>query len=365
MTPAAAAADPPLISEQPAAPAAIVATEVTETSALTRWEALAADIAIETEEAAAKNFNYHDKWDNKAARSYVTKLRRLKGRIERARKDAKSVHLERGRAVDATAKTLEEAVEGLISPHQLALDAIEAAEQARIDAHRAVLDRITALADAPVNSADAEARLAELATIDIATLEEFSAAAENRLAEATAHLQAQRDILRQQEAEQAELEALRAEKAAREEADRLEAVRLEVIAQEQARQERERAAEVERQERERAAEAQLQERERQAAAQREADALAAAAAARQAQEAAEQRAAELERQAQEAADKEQARLEAEQRAAAERQERMAALQDALRQQLTAVLGMMGTHEIADAIVEGSLHPALSIDWSAV
>lgn len=350
MTPA-AAADPPLIGEQPAA---IVATEVTETSALTRWEALAADIAIETEEAATKNFNYSDRWDNKAARSYVAKLRRLKGRIERARKDAKAVHLERGRAVDATAKTLEEAVEGLISPHQLALDAIEAAEQARIDAHRAVLDRITALADAPANSADAEARLAELATIDTATLEEFSSAAENRLAEATAHLQAQRDILRQQEAEQAELEALRAEKAAREEADRLEAVRLEAIAQEQARQERERAAEAER-----------QERERQAAAQREADALAAAAAARQAQEAAEQRAAELERQAQEAADKEQARLEAEQRAAAERQAQEAALQDALRQQLTAVLGMMGPDEIADAIVEGSLHPALSIDWSAV
>ena len=52
-----------------------------ETSALSRWEALAADIAIATEESNAKRFDYSDATGNAQARSWMAKLRKLKGRI--------------------------------------------------------------------------------------------------------------------------------------------------------------------------------------------------------------------------------------------------------------------------------------------
>ena len=100
-----------------------------ETTAISRWEALACDIAIAEEAAATKRFDYRDDWDNKAARSYVYSLRRLKGKIERARQDAKAVHLERGKAVDENAKLLEASVQGLIEPHETAIKAIEAEER--------------------------------------------------------------------------------------------------------------------------------------------------------------------------------------------------------------------------------------------
>lgn len=262
-----------------------------EATAITRWEALALDIASASELAQDKKFNYQDPWENKEARSWVAELRRLKGRIERARKDAKSVHLERGRAVDETAKTLEAAVQGLIAPHEAELNAIKEKEQARIDAHRAVLARIDQITEGITTSAEAEARLKELESIDPTTLEEFAASGANRKIDAAEQLAVIIDRLREQEAERAELEALRAEKAAREEAERQERIRQAAIAEERERQERDR----------RLAEA--------AAAQREAQALAAAAAAQKAREEAERRAAEAE--ARERAMREQAAIEAE------------------------------------------------------
>ena len=99
-----------------------------ETTAISRWEALAFRIAEAEEKAPAKQFDYRDEWDNKAARSWVHELRGIKGLIERARKDAKAVHLERGKAVDENAKLLEAAVQGLIEPHETAIKAIEAEE---------------------------------------------------------------------------------------------------------------------------------------------------------------------------------------------------------------------------------------------
>ena len=182
-------------------------------SVLTRWEALAAEIATVTQESDCKKFNYRDTTGSESARSWIWKLRKLKGRIEKARKEAKSVHLERGRAVDEAAKTLEKAVLGLIEPHEKAIEAIEAEERSRIEAHRTMLDRISRLADNVTTSAEAQARLAELSTIDITLLEEFQSAGLNRQAEAGARLRELCDSLLAQEAEKAELEALRAAKA--------------------------------------------------------------------------------------------------------------------------------------------------------
>lgn len=385
-----AAADSPAadatIGATPAAEAVVEVTAIVpvdaepdpEVSVLSRWDALAADIAIASQRAEGLSFDYRDRWDNKEARSYVASLRRLKGRIEHARKDAKAVHLERGRAVDATARTLEEAVQGLIEPHEQALNQIAAVEEARIAGHRAVLDRIAALGDmiTVTTAAEAEQRLAELAAIDSTVLEEFATAGANRLAEAIDQMEAHIATLKQREAEQAELEALRAEKAAREEADRLERIRQEAIEQERARAEQERIAEQQRLEREQAERQQREERRRieeaEAAARREAEIAAQAEAARRAQEEAERRAAEAEQQLAEAAAREQQRqAEEAERLEQERLRQIAAeqerenLQQQLRDQLVWTAGEMTAGELIDQLIAGTLHQAISIDWSLV
>lgn len=216
---------------------AIVASD-SGVSVLTRWEALAAEIATVTQESDCKKFDYRDATGSEGARSWIWKLRKLKGRIEKARKEAKSVHLERGRAVDEAAKTLEKAVLGLIEPHEKAIEAVEAEERSRIEVHRAVLDRISRLADNVTTSAEAQARLAELSTIDITLLEEFQSAGLNRQAEAGARLTELCDSLLAQEAERAELEALRAAKAQQD-------AELEALRAEKAKRDAERDAELE------------------------------------------------------------------------------------------------------------------------
>jgi colicin import membrane protein len=325
-----------------------------ELTALDRFDALALRIGAAEEESALKRFDYRDRFENKEARSWIYQLRQIKGSIERARKEAKAVHLERGRAVDEKAKLLEASVQGLIEPHQSAIDQIEAEEQARIDRHKAVLDRIAALADGVATSEEAQARLDELATIDATALEEFATAGANRLADAIEGLLLLRDALQQQETERAELEALRAEKAAREEAERIERIRQEAIEA----QRREAAEAAQRAEERRTREAAEAERRQQAAE-------AAAEAARQAQERAEQRerealaAAEAARQAE--ADRQAAEALRQQQAEQARAQRVEAFRGELK---AAMKGRTGP-AVVEAIIAGSLHPAITIDWSKV
>jgi len=312
--------------------------DTAETSALTRWDALAADIAYASEQAEGKEFDYRDKWDNKQARSWVAQLRKIKGKIERARKDAKAVHLDRGKAVDEAAKLLESSVQGLIEPHERELKALEAEEQARIDGHKAVLRRIAVLAEGAATAIEARAMLAELTAIDTTTLEEFAAVGANFQLEATEQLQSLIDLLQIQESERAELERLRAEQAQREAAERQEAIRQQAIAQE-----RQRAAE--------AAEA------------REAQALANVAAAQQAQQIAEQRAAEAERRAEASRQADAARqsdaVAAAHRAQEAREKRAADLE----RSILAALQKLTREQVAAAIVAGTLHQAVSVDWT--
>jgi hypothetical protein len=222
--------DPPLTqsmttSTDPAPLAPPIAES--EVKALTAWESLAHRIAEAEAEAPTKVFDYNDPWDMKQARSWVAQLRRIKGSIERTRKDAKGVHLERGRVVDAMARTLEASVAGLIAPHDDAIKAIEAIEAERIAGHRSVLEWINGLSQGVTTSADAVARLEALQEIDTTTLEEFASAGANRAAEQSERLQQIRDTLLQQERDAAELEALRQEKARREAEEAAEALRLE------------------------------------------------------------------------------------------------------------------------------------------
>jgi colicin import membrane protein len=345
--------------------AAIVSTG--ETTAISRWEALAFRIAEAEDKAPTKQFNYRDEWDNKAARSWVHELRGIKGSIERCRKEAKAVHLERGRAVDDSAKLLEAAVQGLIEPHETAIKAIEAEEQARIDAHRAVLDRIAALADAApaegeAGIIDVDARLAELAAIDTSVLEEFAQAGLNRQAEAIEQLGLLRDKLEAQEAQRIELEALRAQAAAREDADRIARLQQEAVEADRLVREAEAVARV--------AEAEERARkEREAAAAREAQALAQMEAARQAQ-------AQAEARAKEAAEREEARVKQEAEAA-ELLQQQAILKatafekarqqrrDGFKQALIDLLINMDPAAAACAITDGTLHPAVKVDWTLV
>lgn len=339
-----------------------------ETTALGRWDALAARIAAAEHESEGKTFEYRNKYGNKEARSWIASLRRIKGSIERARKEAKAVHLERGRAVDETAKLLEATVLGLIEPHQAAIDEIEAEEQARIDAHKAVLERIAALVEevnCNTTSGEIQARIKELELIDVTALEEFSSAGSNRQNEAMQRLQQLYDYQLDQETERAELEALRAEKAAREEAERIERIQQEAIEAERRRAaEAAQRAEAERQARETA---EIERRARQAAetAAREAETLAQARQAEQrAAEAAERerqalaaaetlRAAEAQRQAAEALRQQQA------------EEARAQRLEVFRGELKAAMKGRTAAAVIEAIIAGSLHPAVVVDWSKV
>lgn len=181
-----------------------------ESSILSRWEAIAIDISNATQESGEKIFDYRDKRGEKAARSWIAQLRKIKASVERARKEAKAVHLERGRKVDETAKLLTAAVQGLIDPHEAEIKLIEEEEKARVDAHKAVLARIEALADGIETSQEASLRLEELEAIDVSCLEEFSAAGQNRKAENALKIQELGESLLKREAEQAELRVLRA-----------------------------------------------------------------------------------------------------------------------------------------------------------
>jgi hypothetical protein len=336
-----------------------------ETTALGRWDALAARIAAAEHESEGKTFEYRNKYGNKEARSWIASLRRIKGSIERARKEAKAVHLERGRAVDETAKLLEATVLGLIEPHQAAIDEIEAEEQARIDAHKAVLERIAALAEGVTTSAEAIERLELLADIDPTTLEEFSTAGINRHAEATERLQELRDDLLRQEQERAELEALRAEKAAREEAERIERIRQEAIEAERRQREAERLAQQEEAERQRLEAQERANYERERAAAREVEALAAAESARQAQERAEQREREALAAAEQARQAEAARKAAEALRQQQAEEARAQRMEAFRSELKAAMKGRTAAAVIEAIIAGSLHPAVVVDWSKV
>lgn len=99
------------------------------------YEDLRAQLKQAAEENAALEFDYNDPVENKEARSHVYGLRRLKGDIDRKRKELKKEALEYGRAVDAAAKELTGWVEEMIDVHQKPLDEVEQAEKKRKEKH--------------------------------------------------------------------------------------------------------------------------------------------------------------------------------------------------------------------------------------
>jgi hypothetical protein len=193
------------------------------TTPIERWKALACRIELAEKDAAEKSFDYRSKAGNQQAKSWIAELRKLKASIEKARKEAKAIHLERGKAVDAAAKEFENSVLRLIEPHQKEIDAILAEEQERIDGHKKVLEQILALSENIKTSAEVNNRLLALSKINVASLEEFATIGAARVAEVTEKLGNLFDELRVREAEQAELEVLRAKVLAQETEDRAKA----------------------------------------------------------------------------------------------------------------------------------------------
>jgi hypothetical protein len=322
---------------------ALAATETVETVKITRYAALLTDIKI-AQDSAVKAFAYNRPKGEQDAKAYIKDLKSLCRRIEAARVEEKAYSLEYGRSVDSQAKALKKLVEDLISPHQEALDALAAAEAERVAKHKARLDTIAEwvrAGEVPGVATDAIRQcitwLQECPTDD---LEEFQHEAERTIDRALSILPALESAAKERE----EAEAAAAAEALR-------------------------VAEEERLQRE----AEAEERGRKQAEAKAAEAAAAAATAiaevRADAERAQERAdaAEKQRQADEEARAaaEQARQQREQealnRAATARAER----RDALAQQLADALTGKTKAQVVEALLAGTFHPAIAIDWAQV
>jgi hypothetical protein len=308
---------------------------------ITQYEALTSDIEIAKQQAVA-SFEYTDPKGEKSARSYIAGLRKIRSRIESARKEAKSYALEYGRAVDAQAKALESEILGLIEPHQQALDEIAQREKDRVAGHEATLQAITEAVQRGsaegASSADIHSMAAWLRSIATYDMEEFREAADAEIANGLRLLNALHAAAAEREKREA-LEAAEAQRLAEEEQARLKA-------EQEARQ----AEAVERARQEAAAEAARAVAEAEQRA-RESEARAAAAEQlRQQQEAARRqedaRRAQLQQEAEDSARNAKARRRFD-----------------LATQLSEALAGKTRAQVVEALLDGTLHPAVSIDWA--
>jgi hypothetical protein len=309
---------------------------------ISQYEALTSDIEIAKQDAIAVAFDYEDPKGDKAARSYIAGLRKIRSRIESARKEAKSYALEYGRAVDGQAKALEAEILGLIEPHQQALDAIAQREKDRVAKHEATLQLISdAVARGSEEGASSSTILDLIAGLHrIATdgMEEFQGRADAELGNGRRLLMALHVAALEREQRQA-LEAAEAQRLAEREQARQKA-------EAEARQ----AEAVERARQEAATQAARQVAE---AEQRAKDSEARAAAAeqlRQQQEAARQQ-----------QDAHRAQLQQEAEAALRRAE--VTRRNELATQLSEALAGKTRAQVVEALLDGTLHPAVSIDWA--
>jgi hypothetical protein len=262
--------------------------------------------------------------------------------------------------VDEQAKELMAQVDELILPHQEAIDAIARREAERVAALQFRLDRAVNLGEVGFDATSASIRerldLLDMETLD--GLEEFEEKVAAAVVKSRQALQAALAKAEQAEAEAAELARLRAEAQQREEADR------------DAQRQREAQAKADAVAQAAAADA-IAEAEAKAAA-----AQAQAAAAAQAQADAERRAAEAEEQAKAAA---AAKADADRRAALQRRIEEAAAVDVhandeavtrqawrlLVSQLREAMTGMTRAQVAEAIADGLLHDAITINWGVM
>jgi chemosensory pili system protein ChpA (sensor histidine kinase/response regulator) len=310
---------------------------------ISQYEALVSDVEI-AKQQAVESFNYEDSKGDKAARSYIAGLRKIRARIEAARKEAKAYALEYGRAVDGQAKELEAQILGLIEPHQQALDAITQREKDRVAAHEEKLRLISAMVQSASIPDQPAATIREAITwlqvCPTGDMEEFEQRANSEIDTGLRILEA--------------LHTAAVEREKREALEAAEAQRL--AAEQEARQKAE----------EEARQAEAVERGRQEAADAAARAVAEAEArAKESEDRAALAEAERVRQQEEmeAAIKEQAReLEEREQQAREAKE---AMREELVNELSTRMTGLNRKQAASLIVDGTLHPAITIDWGKV
>jgi hypothetical protein len=308
---------------------------------ISQYEALTSDIQIAKQDAV-ESFDYEDPKGEKAARSYIGGLRKIRSRIESARKEAKSYALEYGRAVDGQAKALDAEILDLIEPHQQALDVIAQREKDRVAAHRATLETIAAMVQSGSLAGQPSAIIRDCITwlqaCPTTAMEEFEEVANAEIDNGLRILEALHMAAVEREKREA-MEAAEAQRLAEEEQARLKA-------EAEARQ----AEAVERARQDAAAEAAraVAEAERRA---KESEARAAAAEQlRQQQEAARQQ-----------EDKRRTQLQREAEDAARRAE--ATRRNDLAAQLGKALATKTRAQVVESLLDGTLHPAVSIDWA--
>ena len=203
----------------------IVTAEPIATSVIAGHELLKAQIAAIAVEDKAKTFDYRT--ENALARSHVYKIRKVKATVEAKRKESKAEAVAFGKRVDAAAAAMALELEELITPHQKALDDIEAEDQKRKAAHLAVIDRIIEARQTAkgMSSNFIAGMLAHAKRIDTKALEEFAGRAQVELATTIMVLEGEHERAQAADAAAAELANLRAEAAERAEKDRQEAAR--------------------------------------------------------------------------------------------------------------------------------------------
>lgn len=372
------------------APAAADALAVANpTTVITQYQVLQEDIKEARAKAAEVAFDLTDKKGIAAAKSYVFSLRRLNGRIDEAHKEAKAETLERGKAIDRVKNVLREQVAALIQPHQDALDAIAKAEVERVAKHRQVIDIIKDAARVPFGSTSHQ--IAEIqrsiGALDLSDMEEFEVEAKAAWADTIQALTAAHATAQEAEEKEAELARLREEARlqAERDAEAKRAKDVEIAAAEVARKAQEAA--------DAAALLVIEEAEQQAA-QKLAEAEAALAAANRRAEDAEAVADALQGEAllaikpadppaMEISDQAIAGVRAVVQglarslnthevfippatdgvAAPARVDAPALLR--LRDEIARRMKPLGRIGVADALIAGTLHPAIKIDWVAV
>jgi len=339
-------APPPEAEALATAPEAIV---------ITQYQVLLDDIEQAKKEQIT-TFAYETKEGDKAARSYLFQLRKLRARVESARKDAKAYALAYGKQVDNQAKELSSQVDELIQPHQEQLEAIARREADRVARHREVIGIIQNAARIPFGAgSDAIAiTLRDAKAADIDGLEEFKEEAAAALLETIRTLEAAHAKALADEAAAAELEQLREQQRIQKEKDAEDA---RIKAQQEAIAEAARKAQ---EEADAAALLAIQEAEQKVA---EAEARAAAAEARAADS--EAVADLLEGEALLAITPAEVAVAVDEIGGPLVCGASEAAKERLVVQLLHAMRAMHRVEVVSAIVDGHLHPALQINWGAV
>ena len=116
-------------------------------------------------EYKAKNeklvFDYADPEGEKAARSHINKLRKVKTKISDVHKEAKADALAFGRALDGKKRELTGKVDGMIAVHQEPLDAIKAEMVAKAMEKVRIIEEAEAKRLAELEAREAKVREAE------------------------------------------------------------------------------------------------------------------------------------------------------------------------------------------------------------